>query len=527
MVLKMDNLNGPASVLWRGKYLIVIGVLVALAVSVGLTRASSKVYESSALIQVAPQVPTAGAEVLGVQQASQDLASTYATLINSRSFLARIRGQVAGGRYSVSGLAQDISAKAVTQDTNNTNLIELTGHAGSPAAARFLTQEVADTFVRTISADNATRAAQQQQELESKIAALTTEINKLNANSPTSAEQITALKAQRAALTDQLANTIAQAVGRDGSVSVVAPAITNTVPVKPRPLLNAVLGAMLGLLVGIGAAWLRSVLDRELHSSEEVESLVGLPVLASIPLRRSSGADDLVTREAYDILRTNLTFLSLEKPLAVLTVTSSESGEGKTAAVEGLGLAARRRDLKVLLIDGDLRTAQLSTRVGASNRVGFVNVIAADASLDSALVELRPGLSVLPAGPSPPNPPSLLASPKAAKLMDELRRRFELIVIDSPPTGHLADAALLAAISDASVLVARAGQTDRAALAAAVTALKRTPAPIAGVVVFERRTLDPVYYPAGTSAREQRRTEPALSDERTIAAHGVTRPVRR
>ena len=122
---------------------------------------------------------------------------------------------------------------------------------------------------------------------------------------------------------------------------------------------------MLGLLVGIGAAWLRSLLDRELHSSDEVQRLVNLPVLASVPLRRGIDADDLVTREAYDVSRTNLTFLSLEAPLAVLTVTSSEAGEGKSATAEGLAYAARRRDLKVLLIDGDLRTAQLSTRLGA------------------------------------------------------------------------------------------------------------------------------------------------------------------
>jgi succinoglycan biosynthesis transport protein ExoP len=527
MVQKMDNLNGTASVLWRGKYLIFMAVVVSVAATAVATRLSAKVYQSTGLIQVAPQVPTAGAEVLGVQQASQDLASTYATLINSRSFLARIRGAVGGGGYSVSYLAANMTAKAVTQDTNNTNLIELTGEGGSPEAARVLTQQVADAFVRTISADNGARAQQQQQELEGKIGALTTEINKLNADSATSAEQIAALKTQRTALTNQLASTIAEAVGRDGAVSVVAPAIADRLPVKPRPRLNELLGAMLGVLIGIAAAWLRSVLDRELHSSEEVESLVGVPVLASIPLRRSSGADDLVTREAYDILRTNLSFLSLEKALAVVAVTSSESGEGKTATVEGLGLAARRRDLNVLLIDGDLRTGQLSTRLGASNGMGIVNVVAADASVDTALVELRPGLSLLPVGPSPPNPPSLLASAKTAKLMNELRGRFDLIVIDTPPVGHLADAVLLAALSDASILVARAGLTDRAGLAAAVTALQRTPAPIAGVVVFERRTFDPVYYPAGGTARESRLRTEAPTGEVTVGARGASRPARR
>ena len=106
------------------------------------------------------------------------------------------------------------------------------------------------------------------------------------------------------------------------------------------------------------------------------------------------------------------------------------------------------------------------------------------------------------------------------KLALTLRQRFDLIVIDSPPVGHLADAALLAALSDASILVARSGHTDRAALTAAAAALERTPAPIVGVVVFERRSLDPVYYPAGgmTQAKAAELAEAAERKTRAASA---------
>src|SRR2546425_842692 len=145
----MDNLNSTASILWRGRLLIAAGLVLGVGAAVLTTHLAGKVYQSTGLIQVAPQVPTAGAEGLGVQQASQDLASTYATLITSRSFIARIRSQVEGGRHSVSYLAQNVGANAVTQNTQNTNLIELTGDGTSPEAARMLTQQVADAFVRT------------------------------------------------------------------------------------------------------------------------------------------------------------------------------------------------------------------------------------------------------------------------------------------------------------------------------------------------------------------------------------------
>ena len=512
----MDNLTGTASILWRGKYLIVAGLVLGIVGATVATKTASKVYEATGLIQVASDTPSGGAEVLGLQQASQDLASTYATLITSRSFLARISGQVAGGRYSVGDLAQNVNASAVTQNTQNTNLIEITAQGPTPGAAKLLAGQVSQAFVRTIGKDTANRALQQQTQLQERITLLTAQINALNPNAPGAAEQVAALKATRAALTNEMATTIATAVGREGSVEIVAPAIASDAPVKPRPVLNLALGIVLGLLVGVGAAWLRSVLDRQLHSSDEVEALAGAPVLASIPLRRDAGADDLVTREAYDVLRTNLTFLSLESPLAVLTVTSSESGEGKTATAEGLARAATRRDLRVLLIDGDLRTGALSARLGAARRPGLVNVVAANVDLASVLVEVVPGLTLLPAGPSPPNPPSVLASSNMGKLALTLRQRFDLIVIDSPPVGHLADAALLAALSDASILVARSGHTDRAALTAAAAALERTPAPIVGVVVFERRSLDPVYYPAG--GMTQAKVELAEAAERKTRA---------
>ena len=134
----MDNLSGTASILWRGKFIILAGVVLGIAAAAFATSLSSKVYQSTGLVQVASDTPTGGAEVLGLQQASQDLASTYATLITSRSFLARIRPLVANGSHSVNYLAGNINARAVTQDTQNTNLIELSAKGPSPDEAKTL-----------------------------------------------------------------------------------------------------------------------------------------------------------------------------------------------------------------------------------------------------------------------------------------------------------------------------------------------------------------------------------------------------
>src|SRR5919201_1475586 len=127
---------------------------------------------------------------------------------------------------------------------------------------------------------------------------------------------------------------------------------------------------MLGLLVGSGLAWLRARLDRGLHSSEEAEQLLEAPVLASIPLRRRYSSSDAVLGEAYDILRANLAFLALDRPLHVLTFSSFNPGEGKTSTAEGVAYAAVRGGLNVLLVDGDVRTRTLSERLGYADAPG-------------------------------------------------------------------------------------------------------------------------------------------------------------
>lgn len=503
----LDALGPTAGVLWRGKYLIVAAVVLGVVGAVIATRLSQKVYRATAVIQVQSNVPTTADAVLGQQQASQGLATTYAHLITERSFLARIRPQVAGGRYSTDHLANDVSATAVSETTQNTNLIVLSANGSSPAAAVSLGNAVADAFVQTVESDSNQRAQQQQQQLQARISALTAQIDRLNARgggSAAAAEQIASLRATRGALTNELANAVAQGVGQEGSVEVVAPATAAATPVSPRPLLDVLLGLSLGLIVGIGLAWLRNAIDRGLHSSDEVQPLVDVPVLASVPLRRGTSVDDLVTREAYDVLRTNLTFVSVDTPVGVIAVTSYEAGEGKTATSEGLAHAAARRDLNVLLIDGDLRTSALSSRLGAAGARGLTNLmlLPRDArKIDDVVKTIGTRLSLLPAGPTPPNTPSVLASPRMSTLVADLRERYDLIIIDTPPIGHLADAALLTALSDAGLLVARVGKTKRKDLASASDAIRRTPTPLVGVVVFEPRSLDSAYYPAGGSAR--------------------------
>jgi receptor protein-tyrosine kinase len=261
---------------------------------------------------------------------------------------------------------------------------------------------------------------------------------------------------------------------------------------------------MLGLVLGIFLAWLRERLDRGLHNVEEVEALVEAPVLAAIPLRKKYSPDDPAVNEAHDILRANLAFIGLDQSLQVITFTSYNPSEGKTSTVEGLAYAAIQSGMDVLVIDGDARKPSLSTRFGARALPGLTSVVVGASSLESSVIEVEPGLSLLPAGPIPPNPPSLLSSGRMRELVAELRERYPLILIDSPPVAHLADGAIVASVSDGVIMVARVGITNRNDLPQAAANLRHSPTPIVGVVLLRPQAIDGnYYYASATDGREE------------------------
>jgi capsular exopolysaccharide synthesis family protein len=152
--------------------------------------------------------------------------------------------------------------------------------------------------------------------------------------------------------------------------------------------------------------------------------------------------------------------------------------------------------MSVVLVDADVRTRTLTTRLGFDGAPGLTNVVVGATSVDDALAQLAPGISLLPSGPTPPNPPSLLASGQMRDLVDDLRSQYSLVLVDSPPVAHLADASILASVSDGVIVVARVGVTARADLTRVTANLRHSPTPILGVVLLERRTIDDTYYPA-------------------------------
>lgn len=188
--------------------------------------------------------------------------------------------------------------------------------------------------------------------------------------------------------------------------------------------------------------------------------------------------------EAFRVLRTNLQFMGLDRPLKRILVTSAIPGEGKTTVAANLAVVFAQAGTSVCLVDADLRRPRVAKLFGVENGQGLSNLVVGQGELDQVLQPAPvAGLSLLPSGPVPPNPAELLGSVRMGALLEELCDRFDVVVMDSPPVLSVTDAAVLAPKVDGAILVAEAGRVARQQVAQARGALQAVNARVLGTVL--------------------------------------------
>lgn len=278
----------------------------------------------------------------------------------------------------------------------------------------------------------------------------------------------------------------------DARVVVEQQASIPDAPVVPKTARNIAIGIALGVLLGVGLAVLRDMLDNTVKDRETLEEVAGVGVVGSIPLdkaRRKEPAisfdnDNSAIAEAFRKLRTNLKFLAVDDPPRVIVVTSSMPNEGKSTTAINLALALAEDQHDVVIVDGDLRRPRLNIYLDLVGSVGLSTVLAGSVSLDEAIQKTRfDRVACLTSGPIPPNPSELLGSMAAKNVLDELRSRFDYVIVDSSPLLAVTDAAILAANADGVLIMARFGQTKRDHLMHAVGNLRDVGARPLGAVL--------------------------------------------
>ena len=282
---------------------------------------------------------------------------------------------------------------------------------------------------------------------------------------------------------------------RTSNVRVLDAARPNLAPVRPNVSRMVMMGLMFGLLAGVALTLLMEFGDTRLHTQADVEAL-GMPLLGFIPALppevQASEKRDLhvhlqpksMVAESCRAIRTNLLFMSPDKPIRAMVITSSGPQEGKSMSVICLGTIMAQSGKKVLLLDTDMRRPRLHRALGLPNDVGVSSVVVGESSLDKAVKTTEvPNLFVLPCGPIPPNPAELLHTRAFAELLEAAKGRYDLVILDSPPVNAVTDAVILATLADGVVLVVNAGLTQRALASRAVRSLKDINVKLFGTVL--------------------------------------------
>jgi capsular exopolysaccharide synthesis family protein len=266
-----------------------------------------------------------------------------------------------------------------------------------------------------------------------------------------------------------------------------------TQPVRPIPLKTTGLAAVVGLFLAGGIAFLVEYLDDTVRTPEDVERILGLPIIGHIGEInvRNEAVDGHVAKhprspvsEAFRSLRTNLEFANVDRPLNRILVASSGPNEGKTTVAANLAIIMAQGGRRVLLIDADLRRPRVHSIFGMSNRIGLSSLFRGNTTVRSVMqaVDGIDHLFVIPSGKLPPNPTELLASTRMDRILEEASHEVDVVVVDCPPA-LVADYQVLSTKMDGVILVVRPGFTRADVAANMLEQLGRVNARIMGVVL--------------------------------------------
>jgi capsular exopolysaccharide synthesis family protein len=451
----------------RRRWKLIIGcMMAAIAVASVVTFQTTPQYSSSARLFVSTSQSDSSQAYQGSLFSAQRVTS-YADLVSGREVSSRVIDRL-GLDITPSALSDKISATVVPE----TVILQISVTDPNPRTAQRLTQAVSE-------------------ELTTFVSELETPPGKRNAP----------IKA-----------------------TVVDAASLPTAPVSPQPMRNIGLAAILGLLIGLGTAVLRELLDTTVKNHEEIVETTNAPVMANIAYDSSAAKRPLVTSldshaprvEAFRVLRTNMQFVDVDKESKVFTITSSVPEEGKTTTATNLAITLAQAGQKVLLLEADLRRAKVAGQLQLEPAVGLTTVLVGRIDLwDAVQNHSVSNLSVLTSGAIPPNPSELLQSQAMGEVLNRLRKEFDVIVVDAPPLLPVTDAALLAAQSDGALVVVRHGKTTRDQLRHAIERLESVDARALGVVlnmVPQRKSGDSYYgygYGYGYAPEAGRRSKPS------------------
>jgi Mrp family chromosome partitioning ATPase len=482
--------------LWRRKlvvlqFLVVIPALVAL-----LSLRASPEYTATARVMVTTQasaVTVVTGQNLGEKEPDDRLVATLASFVVTPEIASRVNEELSLGQRP-NDLIQDVEA---TPDPD-ANVISIQAVAPDAAVAASLANGFAAQFVDW-------RRETQQATVQSAIDLLDRQLAETRPDSANRDD----LSARRSQLAVLLALTT-------GNVALGEDARAPTEPSSPKPVRNTAMAVLVALVLGFGAAFLRESFDVGFPNVEAMREATTIPILAAVPElpREYAGSTRLIALDAprdpavesYRLLRTNLDFVNFNRDIKSILVTSPLPSQGKTTTIANLAISLLRAEKKIAVIEGDLRRPALHRYFRAPNLRGVSTIVAGTASLQDCTKSLTFGdshvtvatpasktksspashamvLDLVTAGPTPPNPGEIVASAQLKKIIDDMGRGRDYVLVDAPPMFAVGDAATLAGQVDGIIIVLRFKDTSAQVLQEVENFLSRVPCRTLGLVV--------------------------------------------
>ncbi len=491
------ELKGYLQILSRRKWIIVIATIVTLAVVVAGTLSMMPIYQATTTLRVATAHQGSLDSVSYNTTYADRLMNTYAKVITSSPMLDELRKRL--------GLAKPPAVKVGI--SANTELMQISVEDPNPVIAAKAANTLADLLLAYVKATENASDITAQQTLDDQMTQALNELmqarnqyNNLVATQPNDLDAI----ATAGSLLKVKEDTYSTLVGLSGRamatqslsgtiVSVVEPSAVPESPAQPKKALNIALGFLVGLVGGVGLAFLLENLDATLYTTEQIEKATELNILGKIPSAKLIQGPILngtsPAGEAFRHVRTSLLNLDHGSSLRTLLITSAEPGEGKSTLAINLAYTLAQTGRKSLLIDCDMRAPTLHKILGLSNDMGLSTVLCCNAVLPEAVqFAFDTGLWVLPSGPLPSNPAELLGSVEMTHLLKQATEKFDIVILDTPSILAVADGAVIAPKADAAVLVVAQARAKENAVKAACRTLGSTNVKMAGVIVNHTET---------------------------------------
>jgi capsular exopolysaccharide synthesis family protein len=369
-------------------------------------------------------------------QASQAFARSFATVLDSPNIAERVAGKIGGDN-------QEILDATKFEPVEETQLLQITAEDTSAARA----QQIANGWAQ-----------------------VATEYAKNNLQPVTRA-----------------------------NITIADGAPKPTSPVRPKPTLYTLLAGILGLVLGVAAAFLRDRLDHRLRTSDDVELRFDTAVLARIPRKGRSDTSAAAFREAFRLLRTNVQFATRGTRAGALAITSGRQDEGKTTTIMQLAVASAEVGQRVIVVEADFRRPALQRAMLPDRdeplRPGFSNYLVEAAALDEVIHPTgRPNISIVPAGPLPPSPSALLESRRGQSAVSDFLTRADLVLVDCPPLSIGADASVISGWVDGVILVVDLGGSTDKTVRDAERQLEAVQANLLGLVLNRDKGAEPSSY---------------------------------